>query len=88
MAQQPRMVGYRIVRDQSARIPSILQPVAVDHDCFSPSAKINIVSNAAMHPPLPRWADAVEKVGPLIGINALGIFDPAETGRRFGFTAA
>jgi hypothetical protein len=32
--------------------------------------------------------DAVEKVGPLIGINALGIFDPAETGRRFGFTAA
>jgi hypothetical protein len=32
--------------------------------------------------------DAVEKVGPSIGINALGIFDPAETGRRFGFTAA
>jgi hypothetical protein len=30
----------------------------------------------------------VEKVGPSIGINALGIFDPAETGRRFGFTAA
>jgi hypothetical protein len=35
-----------------------------------------------------RLTDAVEKVGPLIGINALGIFDPAETGRRFGFTAA
>jgi hypothetical protein len=34
------------------------------------------------------WVDAVEKVGPSIGINALGIFDPAETGRRFGFTAA
>jgi hypothetical protein len=36
----------------------------------------------------PHMADAVEKVGPSIGINALGIFDPAETGRRFGFTAA
>jgi hypothetical protein len=36
----------------------------------------------------PKWVDAVEKVGPSIGINALGIFDPAETGRRFGFTAA
>jgi hypothetical protein len=50
--------------------------------------KINVASIAAMHTPLPRWVDAVEKVGPLIGINALGIFDPAETGRRFGFTAA
>jgi hypothetical protein len=35
-----------------------------------------------------QMTDAVEKVGPSIGINALGIFDPAETGRRFGFTAA
>jgi hypothetical protein len=39
-------------------------------------------------PPRPLRVDAVEKVGPSIGINALGIFDPAETGRRFGFTAA
>jgi hypothetical protein len=47
-----------------------------------------IVSTAALHTPLLLRVDAVEKVGPSIGINALGIFDPAETGRRFGFTAA
>jgi hypothetical protein len=44
--------------------------------------------NNARSARLPLWVDAVEKVGPSIGINALGIFDPAETGRRFGFTAA
>jgi hypothetical protein len=45
-------VGYPIIRDQSAGMPDILQPVAGRPRSLLANRKNNIVSTAAMHIPL------------------------------------
>jgi hypothetical protein len=52
---QDSVAEYRTVRDQSEAMPDIFATGRVDHNRSLPSAKITIVSNAAMHTPRPSW---------------------------------